>query len=819
MERYICIHGHFYQPPRENPWLEAVEVQDSAHPYHDWNERINAECYAPNSAARIIGQNGRIRDIVSNYSKISFNFGPTLLSWLEAFSPDVYGAILDADRVSAGQRSSHGNALAQAYSHLIMPLANRRDKRTQIRWGIWDFRHRFSRDPEGMWLPETAVDLETLDILAEEGIIFTVLAPRQASATRRMGTGKWRDVNGGKVDPARPYVCRLPSGRRITIFFYDGPISQAVAFENILARGEDFASRLLSGFSESRNWDQILSIATDGETYGHHHKFGDMALAYALHHIESNNLARLTNFGEYLDRNPPTHEVRIIENSSWSCIHGIERWRGDCGCNTGGRPGWKQHWRAPLREALDWLRDQLSFRFEHKAKEYLKDPWQCRDDYIEVILNRSPDNIESFLRKQSARNLSDAEKRTVIKLMELQRHAMLMFTSCGWFFDDISGLEAVQVLQYAGRAIQLADEMLGHGLEGAFQARLSRARSNVPEHQDGAYIFTRFVKPAEIDLKKVGAHYAVSSIMEDYVEDSEIYCYLTKKEDYQRVEAGRTRLAMGRISVRSDITWDSETLTFCILQADDHSFNGGVRTFQGEDSYSAMKQEMLRSFDEGDLAGVVGLLDRHFGMHHYSLKDLFKDQKRRILNLLTSRTLEEVVGTHRSIFTNNSALMGSLREEGIPLHRAFLASAEFTLNFELAKSFTDESPDPDRIQHLLAELKRWDLPIDEVNVEFAARHKAEDLMNVLRQHPFDLNLLIETQRTVESLRALPFEMNYWHMENVYFKIARSGYAEALERSRTGDGEARRWLAVFSYLGDLLLFDTSVVLSETGGVCT
>ncbi len=436
MERYICIHGHFYQPPRENPWLEAVEIQDSAHPYHDWNERVTAECYAPNSAARIVDGDGRVMDIVSIYARISFNFGSTLLSWMESFAPEVYQAILLADRQSIEWRSGHGNAIAQAYNHMIMPLASERDKRSQVIWGIRDFESRFGRFPEGMWLAETAVDLETLEILAEEGIIFTILAPHQADKVRKLGGTKWRNVRGANIDPSMAYLCRLPSGRKINIFFYDGTISQAVAFEKLLNRGEDFAHRLLSGFSEFRQWPQLFHIATDGETYGHHHKYGDMALAYALNYLEENGLARITNYGEYLEKHPPFQEVRILENSSWSCCHGIERWRSDCGCNSGGNPGWNQAWRAPLRSALDELRDRLAEGYALKAGEYLRDPWFARDDYISVVLDRSEENIDTFVQRHALRELTRDELSEVLGLLEIQRQSMLMYTSCGWFFDD-----------------------------------------------------------------------------------------------------------------------------------------------------------------------------------------------------------------------------------------------------------------------------------------------------------------------------------------------------------------------------------------------
>jgi alpha-amylase/alpha-mannosidase (GH57 family) len=426
MEKYVCIHGHFYQPPRENAWLEYVEMQDSSYPYHDWNERVTDECYAPNTASRILGSEGFITRIVNNYAKISFDFGPTLLSWLKDKSPDTYQGILDADRISQQAFSGHGSAMAQAYNHMIMPLANRQDKYTQVFWGIRDFEHRFGRRPEGMWLPETAVDLETLDIMAEQGIRFTILAPHQARRVCQIGTDAWKDVPDASIDPTMPYEINLSTGRKMVIFFYNGPISRELAFEDLLKSGEDFAHRLIEAFSENSPHPQLVHIADDGETYGHHHRFADMALAYAIDYIEANNLARITNYGEYLEKHPPTHQVEIIENTSWSCSHGIERWRNDCGCNAGRNPKWNQAWRAPLREAMDWLRDYLIGRYQEQASQFLDDPGAARNDYIEIILDRSPENIWKFFERHSTRELNEEETIKVLKLLELQRHAMLM---------------------------------------------------------------------------------------------------------------------------------------------------------------------------------------------------------------------------------------------------------------------------------------------------------------------------------------------------------------------------------------------------------
>ncbi len=505
MERFICIHGHFYQPPRENPWLEAVELQDSAYPYHDWNEKITAECYAPNATSRILDGDGYILYLVNNYAKMSFNFGPTLLAWMEKNAPDVYEAILEADKLSRELFEGHGSAMAQAYNHMIMPLATRRDKETQIIWGLKDFQRRFGRDPEGMWLPEAAVDLETLDLMALHGIKFTVLAPRQAQRIKPIGDGPWKDVRGGKIDPTRPYRCFLPSGRDITLLFYDGPISQALAFEGLLDSGEALSHRLLGAFSKDRAHAQLVHIATDGESYGHHHRKGDMALAYAIHYIESNNLAEITNYGRYLERQPPTHQVEIFENSSWSCVHGIERWKADCGCNSGGYPNWKQAWRKPLREAFDWMRDTLEPAYESAASTLLKDPWAARNDYIDVILDRSSENVSEFLALHAVRDPDESERVSILRLLELQRHLMLVYTSCGWFFDELSGLETVQVIQYAGRAIQLAKQLFGDAVEPRFLQLLSMAKSNLQEHRDGRTIYEKWARPAMLDLIRVGA--------------------------------------------------------------------------------------------------------------------------------------------------------------------------------------------------------------------------------------------------------------------------------------------------------------------------
>lgn len=815
MERYLCIHGHFYQPPRENPWLEAIEIQDSAFPYHDWNERITAECYEPNSASRILNGDGYVSDIVSNYSKISFNFGPTLLSWLIHHNPDVYEAVLQADKESMKARAGHGNAIAQVYNHIIMPLAAKRDKLTQIVWGIRDFEHRFKRFPEGMWLAETAVDYETLDLMAKQGIRFVVLAPHQALKVRRVGSGRWRDVSGSRIDPTRAYLCRLSSRRRINIFFYDGPISKAVAFEGVLNRGEDFAGRMMTGFSDSRDWPQLLSIATDGETFGHHHTFGDMALAYVLNYVESRGLARLTNYGEYLEKYPATHEVQIQEGSSWSCAHGIERWRSDCGCNSGNKPGWNQQWRKPLRQTFDWLRDELAELYEKKACAYLKDPWGARDDYIEILLDRSDENTDRYLGRHALNIPLDKNgKRDILKLLEMQRQTLLMYTSCGWFFDEISGLETVQVLQYAGRALQLAEDISGDtGFRKAFLERIAEAKSNIPEQGDGASIYNAFVQPAIVDLKKVGVHYAISSLFEDYPDRASVYTYSVFKEDYSRTDAGATQLAMGKIMVVSQITREAELLSFSVLNLGRQVLNGGVRTFLGDDAYGSMKEEISATFDKSDYAETMRMMDRHFGMHNYSFPHLFRDQQRKILGFIVKKTLDDIEHSYRGIYEQNRGLMGLLREGGMPVPDAFLDVAGFVLNQDMRRIVSKKETDVNEARSVFTEMQRWGINVDGVSIEYDLRRNLRKMMKRFYEDPSNITCLTEIRTIIELASVIHVTLNLWHAQNIYYRVTRSLYAAMLERSERGEPEALTWIDVFQETGKQLRFDLSALLSN------
>ncbi len=797
MKRHICIHGHFYQPPRENPWLEMIETQESAYPWHDWNERINAECYEPNSVTRIHDREGRINQIVSNYEKISFNFGPTLLSWLQEFAPQVYTAILEADKTSIEKYSGHGNAIAQAYNHMIMPLANRHDKITQVVWGINDFRKRFDRQPEGMWLPETAVDLDTLRILYDHGITFTILAPGQAKKIRKQGHDQWHEVSDGSIDTTRPYRVKLPSGGEISVFFYDGGLSHNIAFGNALTKGENLANSLLGAARDKKDSAHLIHVATDGETFGHHHKFGEMALAYCLNHIESNNIAKITNYAGYLEKFPPTYEVELFENSSWSCIHGVERWRNNCGCNSGAHPGWTQEWRRPLRNAMDWLRDSLITIYENQSSNVFRNPWDARNGYIEVILDRSQENIEKFFSVHASRDLSKEDKVKALNLLEMQRNAMLMYTSCGWFFDEVSGVENIQIMQYASKAIQYASDIQGTSLELEYIEKLKEAPSNKFENAAAAY--DKYVKPAQCDLLRVGAHYCISSIFEDYSSETRICCYTSRSDFYEQLEAGKMTLAVGQTTITSDITWEERNISFAVLHFGDHNISAGVRDFITEEKLKEMKNELKDTFAQGNIPEVVRQMDKHFDSNVYSLWHLFKDEQKKVLDQILELTYEGVETAYRQIYENNITIMNFYENLRHQIPRPFAAAAEYIINSDLKKMFEEEAFDKVRLKRLIDETKRWSVRIDSTTMGFKVSEWIITKMENFSAEPYQTELPERIIDALETLEPLSLSLNVWKAQNIYFAVSQEYFREMKEKEES----SKQWMDCFLKLGNYL----------------
>src|SRR5579859_2581182 len=824
MERYICIHAHFYQPPREKPWLEAVEQQQSARPYHDWNERITAECYAPNGASRILDEADRIREIVDNYQRISFNFGPTLLSWMEENAPDTYECILKSDQESRARFSGHGSAIAQGYNHMILPLANSRDRYTQVLWGVRDFERRFGRAPEGMWLPEAAVDLETLEVLASCGISFTILAPHQAGRVRKIGGRSWKDVHGARIDPTRAYLCVLPSGRKINLFFYDGPISQAVAFERLLSDGENFVQRLLSGLSSGRTWPQLVHIATDGESYGHHHPHGDMALSYAINRLsniapDKQGSIELTNYGEFLERYPATHQVEIAQKSSWSCAHGVERWQADCGCNSG-RHYWRQQWRGPLRQAFDLLRDELAPRFEQLAATLLHDPWAARDAYIEVMLDRGLANVNRFLEQHARSPLSDAQRITVLKLLEMQRHLMLMYTSCAWFFDEVSGIETIQVMRYAARALQLGQELFpGISLEQRFMELLSEAPSNLPDLGNGAEIYKRWVKPEVVDLRKVGAHYALSCMFLPSEGKTRIFCYDVDPREFHKLRSGPATLVMGEVNIRSQITTEEARLRLAVLYTGDHQVQAGVREIGAPNDdgqtagFNALLQEFSQYFQSGNYPELIRALREHFGDPLYSLPSLFIEQRRAIVKSILETTLEESEASYRRIYEKHAPLMRFVAELGTPQPSVFHHTAEFVLNQQLRHVLQAPELDLLQVAMLLEAAKRDQVSFEASALGFDMRIALERMMKRVESQPGDLLVLQKAVAAVELARLLPFNVDLWKAQNIYYQMLQKlSFPEQENKTPQADSgpseDAReersaQWNELFRRLGDLL----------------
>jgi len=818
-KRFVCIHGHFYQPPRENPWLETVETQDTAAPYHDWNERICAECYATNGAARVQNNKDQITRIVNNYSRVSFNFGPTLLSWLKEYAPRTHRMILDGERRSRSAFKGHSSAMAQGYNHMIMPLASRRDRITQIRWGIADYLYHYGAPPEGMWLAETAADAETLELLAEHGIKFTLLAPHQCRRIRPLketagqAEASWTDTPDASVDTRRPYLVRFPSGASIAVFFYDGPTSRAIAFEGLLNSGEAFAARLKAGFKDGAG-PQLVHVATDGESYGHHHKHGEMALAYALRLLEEDKTVKLTNYASFLAQYPPEYECEIRDNTSWSCMHGVERWRSDCGCSSG-KPGWNQAWREPLREALDELRDAVAVLTEQEGGRLLKDVWAARDGYIQVILERSEEALQHFFDEHQGHSLSREERVRALQLMEMQRHAQLMYTSCGWFFDDVSNIETVQVIAYAGRVLQLAEEMFGERaaeLEPAFVERLSEARSNVASVGDGARLYQQKIRAQELGLEQVAAHYAISSVFSSFAEETLLFCFRVRRISYEIYTSGRGRLAVGRAHVASSITGEEQSFSFAVLHFGDQNITAAVKPYAEKDAgeFEAFAAQASEQVQRANFPEAIRLLDRHYGHVDYSLTSLFTDEQRRIVQLILNSTLWDIESSLTTIYEDHASLLHFLAQAGLPKPPALTLAAGFAVNAGLRRAMEGDPIDQAQLRSFLQLAKADQVPLETATLSYIADQRMKRAMVELQLSAGSLEMLDRALALARTLLDLPFELNLWQAQNIWYEILRtSDYA----LTALADDDRARWDKDFSELGGCLSIDTSAIMAE------
>lgn len=804
--RYVCIHGHFYQPSRENPWLEAVEVQDAAAPYHDWNERVTAECYARNAAARILDDHERIARIVNNYAHISFNVGPTLQRWLARHASDVQAQIREADRQSRQQQYGHGNAMAQAYNHMIMPLASPQDRQTQVRWGIRDFERRFHRYPEGMWLPEAAVDLATLEVLASHRILFTILAPHQARRIRPSPDASWIPVTADTLDVTIPYRCRLPSGRSITIFFYDAPISRAIAFEGLLTDGAALAQRILARLdsqpSESGERNslassagaRILTIATDGESYGHHHRFGEMALASTLDRLQAEESVRLTNPAAYLAAHPPVAEVELAEQTSWSCVHGIERWRSDCGCNTG--KGWHQRWRGPLRATIDWLKSQLDEVFERAGADLLRHPWEARHDAIE-LLDREPGTADAFFHRHAVSALPPARRAAALRLLEMQHQGMLMQSSDGWFFDDISRPETMQILAHAARAIDLA-RSFGMSLDAPFVDRLREAPGNVERYPDGAAVYERLVRPAAMPTLRLVATYAVTALVER-IPHSQIYSATMEEVSREVATAGRHTLTVGRVQVRGSITEEDEEAAYALVHFGGHEVHCAVQVGWTAERFAAFRDNVLPRFGKDVLSEVMRVIDVAFGATYFTLRDLPLEDRRRVLARLTAQTMTALEDTYRRVYQENRALMDYLRDVEAPIPAPLLLAAVVTLTRDLETELSSDPAKPlsSRAFALVDELRSWGREVRADRFEPLLRRRLEAALGAdtsLRER------LARAAQVLDLAASAGITLNLWGAQNAFYRLARSP-------------QAQETMELVRELGDRLQFNVEAAMAE------
>jgi alpha-amylase/alpha-mannosidase (GH57 family) len=817
-KRFICIHGHFYQPPRENPWLETVETQDSAAPYHDWNERICAECYATNGAARIQNNKNQITRILNNYARISFNFGPTLLSWLKDNAPRTYRMVIDGERRSRKSYGGHSSAMAQVYNHIIMPLANTRDRITQIRWGIADYQRHYGAPPEGMWLAETAADAESLELMAQNGVKFTLLSPHQCARVRPLINGEptpdagWADTPGSSVDTTHPYLVRFQSGASIAVFFYNGAASRAIAFEGLLDSGENFAARLKAGFRDNQQ-PQLVHVATDGESYGHHHKHGEMALAYALCLLERDRTVKLANYGKFLELFPPEFEAEIVQDSSWSCEHGVERWRSNCGCN-GGKP-FNQLWRAPLRQALDELRDGIAPLTEEEGGKLFKDVWAARNSYIDVLLDRGTEQVDRFFQAHATHELSESERIHALELMEMQRHAQLMYTSCGWFFDDIGGIETVQIIAYAARVLQLAKLAFGQradALEPAFLGRLREAKSNEARFGDGAEIYKRCVDTMELGLEQVAAHYAISAVFSSFAEQTDLFCYRVRRISYAIHTSGRGRLALGRAHIASAITGNQQSFSFAVLHFGDQNITAAVKPYTDADApaFEAFAAQAEEHVQRARFPEVIRLLDREYGHVDYSLTSLFTDEQRRIVDLILNSTLWDIENSLTTIYEDHASLLHYLSQAGLPKPPALTLAAGFAINAGLRRALDSDPVDIAQMRSFLTLAKADEVPLETATLSYIADQRMKRAMVELQISAGSLEMLDRALTLARSLVELPIELNLWQAQNIWYEILRTSRNGL---TSLGNDDRPHWDKSFNDLGRCLSIDYASITAD------
>lgn len=796
----LTLHCHFYQPPRENPWTDEIDREPSAAPFNNWNERINEECYRANAFARIFQDDGKVVGIQNNYAFISFNFGPTLLSWIRQHAPDVYTRIQQGDRESL-LRLGHGNAIAQGYNHIIMPLASRRDKVTQTRWAIDDFRFHYGRDPEAMWLPETAVDTETLDVLAEHGLKFVILAPNQAARVRPLAGGDWEDVRGARIDPSQAYLVKLPGGRSIAAFFYDGPISHDISFGDVLMSSANFVNRLRGCIDPQRPHSQLIHLASDGETFGHHKRYAERTLAYALSELAPEAGFEIINYATYLERYPPQVEAEIVENTAWSCAHGVGRWSHNCGCHTGGQPGWHQQWRAPLRTALDNLRATLDTAYMQHSAELFTDPWAVRDDFGAVLPHRHDTAyVREFLDRAAGRNLTDAEATRALVLLEMQRQAMMMYASCGWFFNDISGLETAQVLKYAAHGIDLLTR-LGHGdPTHHFIRDLAQAPSNVPAMRHGARVYQTQVLPTRIGPEKVAASYALSAVIAPLPLRTHLHAHTVRQVEGHTHQMEDIRLVCGSLNLTSDFTHGETRWVYAALYLGGYNLQASVVRCGDPQLCRTVCDEIERLLHHRNLSDILSAMRLLVHPNVLSLAELPPSDRRRLLTEIDKTLLDELGSSYERIYAEHFGTLQAFRTAQMAVPEELRLAAEYTLSHRLMRAAQRlaESPGPDAVNaaRQIVELAGNDgLMLDVIPARQVIEQAVTERMAALSRNGgpdvFDIGQIC---RVLEAAHELHFGLQLGHAQDYLISLIEDN-PQLLQNSIL--------LPLFNQLADLL----------------
>jgi alpha-amylase/alpha-mannosidase (GH57 family) len=782
---FVVVHGHFYQPPRENPWIEEIELEESAYPFPNWNARITRECYTPNTCARIRDDQLRLLDIVNNFRNINFNVGPTLLSWLARNAPVTYERILAADRESLA-RLGFGNAIAQAYNHVILPLANARDRKTEILWGLKDFAVRFQRQADAMWLPETAVNVEVLRDLAEHGMRYVILSPWQARRVRPLRGGAWQDVSTGNIDTTQPYRFYVEADKGktnrkfIDIFFYNGQAAAELSFGDLLSDSGRLLDYLGASLSSDRPRLQLLNVATDGETFGHHKHFAEMGLAYALSRLCPERDWVVTNFRAYLEAQPPVQEVEIAlgpqgEGTAWSCAHGVGRWTRDCGCNTGGEPGWNQKWRTPLRQAFDFLNDKLALIFTQEGGRYLADPWSARNDYIDVILDRGEASRKAFFSRHGVSGLTAADQVQALKLLEMERHVLLMYTSCGWFFSDLAGLETLQVMKYAARALQLGQQFSQENLEAPFLAILGEAKSNKKEMGSGRDLYLNRIRPSVITFPKLVNHFSIALLNDSQRQQHfPIYHYRPELLDYEEKSQGGLDLAVGRVNLTSGITLNSQTLDYATLFLGSYLYRTQVKEEQSGSDFDEMGATLFKALEETP-EDIANALAAYFGSQYYSVRDMFQREKHDILQTSLQKVQDETELELLRGFTETQPLLFTMSEEGFSIPPVFQLAATTALSRRITQLLYAWASGDEEHQ------RKRDLD-DIVNISTKLNNYLKGdpagrlLENILEQRlvslarQFEIPQAIGVDKVLSLAARLPVEADFMEAQNLFLQL-------------------------------------------------